>query len=511
MELFFFIFFFPAFTFAFMLFNIVLTTKSKSLNLKLPPSPLKMPLIGHLHLFLASSKQPYHVLRDLAVKYGPLMHLQLGEVSTIVVSSRQTAEEIFSKQDLNFSYRPTLTAVEIIGLQKGVAFSPYGEYWRQLKKIFIFELLTPKRVQSFRPVREEEITGLCRWIASKEGCVLNLATRVESTMYDIVTRACLGKKTAEATVFLSKVKQGIKISSAFVIADLYPSTKFPLLTRRLRRKAQRLTRERDSVVTKIIADHQANVHGDADSINAEHEDLVNVVLKFLQGDAKGGLALDTEIFKYLLVEIFAATIIVSTTIEWSISELFKHPKDLTKAQDEVRRVYGGHGYVDESLLHELKYLKLVIKEGLRLHPPLPLLLPRENKDPCVINGYDIPAKTRLLINVWALGRDTEYWGKDAESFMPERFLDDCSHIDYKSKNYEFLPFGGGRRICPGKSLGLVNIELVLAMLLYHFDWVMPNGMKFERLDMTETLGVVSRRKKPLYVIPVVKIPLPSGN
>ncbi|KAL0310954.1 UNVERIFIED_CONTAM: cytochrome [Sesamum angustifolium] len=186
--------------------------------------------------------------------------------------------------------------------------------------------------------------------------------------------------------------------------------------------------------------------------------------------------------------------------------MLKHPRILKKAQDEVRQVFDKKGCVDEVYIHELKYLKCVIKESLRMHPPIPLLLPRECHDRCAIDGYEIPAKTRVMVNAWALGRDPEYW-KEAESFKPERYLD-INSADYKGNNFEYIPFGAGRRICPGMSFGLANVELPLAMFLYHFDWLLPEGMKPERVDMTETFGVTARRKYPLYVIPVVRRPLP---
>lgn len=195
----------------------------------------------------------------------------------------------------------------------------------------------------------------------------------------------------------------------------------------------------------------------------------------------------------------------TTTIDWAMAEMLKNPKVLIKAQDEVRRVFDGGPRVNESVFDELKYLKLVIKETFRLHPPLPLLLPRENRDRCEINGYEIPAGTRVLVNAWALGRDPKYW-ENAESFKPERFLENSA--DFKGNSLEFIPFGAGRRICPGISFAIANIELALAMFLYHFDWILPDGMKPEEMDMTESPGVSARRKNNLYIIPIVRRPLP---
>lgn len=195
----------------------------------------------------------------------------------------------------------------------------------------------------------------------------------------------------------------------------------------------------------------------------------------------------------------AGTDTAATTIEWAISEMLKNPQVMRKAQDEVRNIFEEKGNVDESDLHELKYLGAVIKETLRLHAPAPLLLPRECSEQCKINNYDISKNTRVIINAWAIGRDSRYWN-EAEKFIPERFLD-CA-IDYRGKDFKYIPFGAGRRICPGVSFAVANMELPLAQLLYHFDWKLPNEQKHEELDMTETFGLTTRRRKDLFLIPI---------
>lgn len=188
----------------------------------------------------------------------------------------------------------------------------------------------------------------------------------------------------------------------------------------------------------------------------------------------------------------------ATTVLWGMSEIIKNPKVMEEAQIEVRNVFDGQGYVDETELHKLIYLKSVIKETLRLHTPAPLLVTRESRERCQINGYDIPAKTRVIVNAWAIGRDSKYWVK-AESFEPKRFLN--SLIDFNGTNFEYIPFGAGRRICPGITFALPNIELPLAQLLYHFDWKLPCGIKNEELDMIELFGITVGRKNDLCLIP----------
>ncbi|WVZ12918.1 hypothetical protein V8G54_017448 [Vigna mungo] len=183
-----------------------------------------------------------------------------------------------------------------------------------------------------------------------------------------------------------------------------------------------------------------------------------------------------------------------------MAEMIRNPRVMKRAQAEVREVFKMNGRVDETCINEMKYLKLVIKETLRLHPPAPLLLPRECGETCEINGYDIPVKSKVIVNAWAIGRDPNSWS-DPERFYPERFND--SSVDYKGNNFELIPFGAGRRICPGITFGLMNVELTLALMLYHFDWKLPNGMKAEELDMTEQFALTVRRKDGLFLIPSI--------
>ena len=188
----------------------------------------------------------------------------------------------------------------------------------------------------------------------------------------------------------------------------------------------------------------------------------------------------------------------ATAVDWAMAEMIKNPRVMRKAQEEVRQVFKRKGSVCETGISEMTYLKCVVKETLRLHPSVAMLVPRESQDKCDIGDYEIPTKTRVIVNAWAIGRDPRYWS-DPESFIPERFLD--SSIDFKGNDFEYIPFGAGRRICPGLSFGLINTEFPLATMLYHFDWKLPNGKVSEDLDMTELFGMTVRRRNDLLVIP----------
>ncbi|XP_044497381.1 cytochrome P450 71D11-like [Mangifera indica] len=484
--------------FLYMVMKILKRTKTSDTTFHLPPGPWKLPLIGNLHQLLVGSPQ-HHILRDLAKKYGPLMHLQLGEVSTVVVSSPEFAKEIMKTHDLVFASRPRTLVSEIMSHGcTGAVFTPYGDYWRQVRRICTLELFSTKRVMSFRSIREEEVANLVSWVASKAGSTINLTEKVHSLIYGIASRAAFGNKFEDQELFISIIDEVTKIAAGLTVADLYPSIEFLQSVTGIRRQIEKLHRKTDRIMERIINEHKKN----KESINMgkheeEAEDLVDALLR-VQGQGELEFPLTTDNIKAIILDIFGAGgETAATTIDWTMSELMKNPRLLEKAQAEVRQVFNSKSKVDETSIDEMKFLKLVIKEILRLHPPAPLLVPRESREKCVINGFELPMKTRIIVNAWAIGRDPEYWN-EPEIFNPERFLD--RPVDYKGTNFEFVPFGSGRRICPGMSFGLMNVEIALAMLLYHFDWKLPRGMKIEDLDMTEVFGITVRRKDDLQLI-----------
>ncbi|CAH2045408.1 unnamed protein product [Thlaspi arvense] len=187
------------------------------------------------------------------------------------------------------------------------------------------------------------------------------------------------------------------------------------------------------------------------------------------------------------------------TMTWAMAELARNPRVMRKVQSEIRnKSRNREGLITFQETEHLDYLRMVIKETWRLHPPVPLLLPREAMSEFEINGYTIQPKARIHVNVWAIGRDPGTW-KDPEEFLPERFID--SDIDPKGQSFELLPFGGGRRICPGMYMGTSMVEFGLANLLYHFDWKLPEGMVVEDIDMEEAPGLTVNKKNHLLLVP----------
>lgn len=192
----------------------------------------------------------------------------------------------------------------------------------------------------------------------------------------------------------------------------------------------------------------------------------------------------------------------ATAIDWALSELMKHPQAKKKVQKELEKAVGMERMVEESDLERLEYLHMVLKESFRLHPVGPLLIPHEAMEDCTVHGFDIPRKSHVIVNIWAIGRDPSVW-PEAEKFLPERFVG--SDIDVRGHNFQLVPFDSGPRGCPGLQLGLTVVRLVLAQLVHCFDWELPNGMQPSELDMSEEFGLVTSRAKHLVAIPTYRL------
>ncbi|CAI0552337.1 unnamed protein product [Linum tenue] len=467
-------------------------TKPKT---QLPPGPPKLPLIGNLHNLIGAL--PHQALRNLAAEYGPLIHLQLGEISAAVVSTPAMAQEIMKTHDLNFADRPRLLASEIATWgSQDIAFSPHGEYWKQMKRISLTELLGPRKTQSFRGIREAEVSAMIASVRNSAGEPVNLTEKVLSLTNTITCKTAFGYQCMDQEEFVGLMNGAVRAAAGFNITDLYPSLGFLQGLTGMKSELLRIRNGLDRIFDKIIKQHEEKrAKGE---VELEDEDLMDVLLR-LQGSGGLKCPITSTNIKAVLVDLFiAGTDTSSTTVEWAMSEMAKNPRVMKRAQAEVREAMKGKSIVTEADIQNLPYLSSVIKETFRLHPPAPLLLPRESRANCVVAGYEIPKKTKVIVNAWAIGRDPGTW-EDPESFIPERF--EGSEIDFKGMHFELIPFGAGRRICPGIAFGMANVELPVAQLLYYFNWELPEGLAVEDFDMEESFAATMGRKNPLYLVP----------
>lgn len=195
----------------------------------------------------------------------------------------------------------------------------------------------------------------------------------------------------------------------------------------------------------------------------------------------------------------AGTDTVTSTVEWAMAELLRNPNVMSKAKSELNQLIGKGNLVEESDIAKLPYLQAIVKETFRLHPAVPLLLPRKAEIELEINGYKVPKGAQVLVNVWAIGRDPNLWDNPNE-FLPERFLG--SDIDFKGRNFELTPFGSGRRICPGLPLAIRVLFLMLGLFINCFDWKLEGGIKPEDMNMDDKFGLTLEKAQPLLAIPI---------
>ncbi|CAL9047431.1 cytochrome P450 71A1-like [Musa acuminata AAA Group] len=458
---------------------------------KLPPGPAKLPLIGNLHSL--GSKVLHRSLWELSKKHGPLVHLKLGRVPVVVVSSPELAKEVLKTHDHECCTRPSHISTDKFSYGRSdIALMPYGDRWRQLRKFCTVEFFSAKKINSFKGVREQETERTVKLICfhARQSLVVNLSELLLSLSCNITCRTAFGSRIDGGGDIHDILREAQALLTAFFVSDYFPLLGWVDALRGMKARLNRIFLRFDGIYQRVIDDHidrmKQQRNGD--------EDILEALLRM----QKAGEDITEDNIKGLLTNIFiGGTDTSSATVVWAMAELIRQPEMMKRTQDEVRGCVGSKGKVEESDLHQLHYLKCVIKETMRLHPPAPLMLPRETMLTIELNGCIIPPKTMIYVNAWAIGRDPNSWERP-DIFNPERFMHGSS--DTKGQDFKFIPFGEGRRICPGKNLGMLVVELVLANLLYSFNWHLPLGLTKEDVDMEEAPGITVHRKSALCLM-----------
>ncbi|KAL0414174.1 UNVERIFIED_CONTAM: cytochrome [Sesamum radiatum] len=365
-----------------------------------------------------------------------------------------------------------------------------------MRKMVVLRLFTLKQVNSFRPAREDEVAHMVQQISRRVNAQqpVNINETALSLSSSMIFRFALGKRYDEeggsGKRFFDLLQQELTLQ--IFIGDYFPWLGWiDKLCGRVSR-LEKAFKDLDSFYEELIEEHLSPNR--PESMN---RDILDLLIQ-LKEDRSSSIQINWDHVKGVLMDIFVAgTDTTAAAITWAMTALIKKPQVLNKVQQEIRTMVGKKGSVAEEDIHKLPYLKAVVKETLRLYPPSPLSLPRSTIKSSIIDGYEIEPNTIVYVNVWAISRDPNFW-QNPDEFLPERFLN--SNLDFKGHDFEFLPFGSGRRVCPGMALGAAEVELALANLLYSFNWELPPGMVENDVDIDTLPGLVTHKKNPLCLM-----------
>ncbi|KAK1405544.1 Isoflavone 2'-hydroxylase [Heracleum sosnowskyi] len=450
----------------------------KSKNL--PPSPFPaLPMIGHFYLL----KKPLHkTLSSFSKKYGPVFYFLYGSRRVLVVSSSAAAEECLTKNDIVFANRPNLIFGKYIGNNfTSIVWVGYGDYWRNLRKLCSQEILSSHRLQKLSSIRIEEAKSMVKNVFKLSDGGLNAVEMRPvffALLFNVLTRMIAGKryygeesgKSEEAKRFQDIMMETARLAS---VADMgnFTSVLNWFWFRDLENQFVKLSKRRDEFMQNLIDEVRGS------GTKGENKTLIQVLLDL--NEAKPDYYKD-DVIKSLMQTLLQAGVSTSVdSLEWAMSLLLNNPDVLHKAQNEIDNVVGKDGLITESHLPELPYLRYIINETLRMYPVARFLIPHESSDECTIGGFHVPRGTMLLVDVKAIQNDPKIWG-DPEIFRPERFQEG------NNVGLGFMPFGSGRRKCPGEGLATRVVVLALGALIQCFNW---DRIGEEMVDMTEGHGL----------------------
>ncbi|KAI3444658.1 hypothetical protein Pfo_001323 [Paulownia fortunei] len=466
------------------IFAIILKSNSGAWNSsKLPPGPYQFPIIGNI---LVLGSKPHQSLAKLSRKYGPVMSLKLGSITTIVVSSPETAKTVLQKHDLAFSSRTVPGAAKYPNHNEhSMVWLPVDNLWRKLRKVSKEQMFSVSRLDASQGLRREKLQKLCDYVKEccETGRVVDIGEAAFTTSLNLISATLFSLEFAQynsdSSQEMREVVWGVmKCFGSPNFADYFPVLKSADPQGIL--KETKIYFEKFFAIFDGIIDERLKSRG-------EKSDMLEALIDLNQRDEA---ELSRNDIKHLLIDLYmAGSDTTSGTVEWAMTEL-----------DEIRDIVGENRQIQESDIIRLPYLQAVVKETFRLHPAVPFLVPRKAEAGAEINGYIVPKNAQIFVNVWASGRDSSIW-PNADSFMPERFLNHNDQIDFRGKDFELIPFGSGRRICPGLPFANRMVHLLVATFVGNFRWKLEERIKPEELDMDEKFGLTLQKAIPLKAFP----------
>ncbi|CAM8975905.1 unnamed protein product [Rhodiola kirilowii] len=471
------------------------------LRFKLPPGPRPLPVVGNLYDI---KPVRFRCFSDWASSYGPIISVWFGSTLNVIVSSSKLAKQVLKENDQQLADRHrSRSAAKFSRDGQDLIWADYGPHYVKVRKVCTLELFTPKRLESLRPIREDEVTAMVEAIFRDENNSKGVVLRkyLGDVSFNNITRLAFGKRfmngdgviDEQGLEFKAIVANGLKLGASLAMAEHIPWLRwmFPLEEEAFSKHGARRDR-----LTRAIMDEHTQAR---EKSGGAKQHFVDALLTLKD---KYDLSEDT-IIGLLWDMITAGMDTTAISVEWAMAEIVKNPRVQQKAQEELDQVVGLERVMEESDFPSLPYLQCIVKEALRLHPPTPLMLPHRANAKVKIDGYDIPKGSNVHVNVWAIARDPAVW-KNPLEFRPERFLEE--DVDMKGHDFRLLPFGAGRRVCPGAQLGINLVTSMLGHLLHHFSWSPPDGVKAEEINMSENPGMVTYMSSPLQAVPTPRLP-----
>ncbi|GMN32321.1 hypothetical protein TIFTF001_003620 [Ficus carica] len=473
----------------------------------LPPGPFAWPIVGNIFQI---GDNPHQSLARLAETYGPLMSLKLGSTIVIVGSSPDAAMEILKTHDRNLSARyipdvaPSNWEREVHNCSIGWV-EECDDSWKYLRNFSRTELFSGKALNSQARIRDEKVKQMLGFVGKMQGKTVRIRETTFAAVLNMLSNIMVSRDLSQLEHeslnggICELMGNLIDVASSANISDYY-RVLAPLDLQGLQKRAKELGKRICKLWEEIMKEKKANEKKRSDGDHDDDQIDSGSPQDFLDALIEKGFSNDQ--IDILLRELFSAgSETSSSTVEFTMAHLIRKPRCMEILQEELAREIGPDHVVKESDLSKLNYLQACIKEVLRLHPTGPLLLPHRADESCTVMNYTIPKDSKVLVNAWAIGRNPSYW-EDPLEFKPERFLN--SSLDFKGNDFEYIPFGSGRRICPGMTMAAKQIPLIVASLVHSFDWSLPQGMSPDDIDMSEKFGIAMRMKEPLLLVPKAK-------
>ncbi|KAK6939680.1 Cytochrome P450 [Dillenia turbinata] len=460
----------------------------------LPPTPFpSLPILGHFHLL----RKPIHrCLSKISDRYGPIVLLHFGYRKVLVISSPELAEECFTKNDVVFANRPRFLAGKIIGSNcTNIVWAPYGDHWRNLRRISALEILSAHRLRTLSAVRSDEVNFLIRRLlkASKMNQTVDMKSAFFEVMMNAVMRMISAKRfygeevedSEEARRFREIQKETLEISLSNNVGEFLPMIRW---FDGSEKKLWALKIKRDLFYQNLIdQNRKLQIDTSLSDKTKQNRNLIQVLLSMQETDP--AYYTDQFIMGLLQALFIAGTDTSTGTMEWALSLLLNHPQVLKKARTEIDNIVGSGRLIDETDLGGLPYLRSIILETLRMYPITPIITPHESSNDCTVGGYHVPRGTILFVNIWSIQNNPKFWA-DPRTFNPERFLG----VEGGRDGFKFMPFGSGRRGCPGEGFAILMIALVLGSIIQCFDWERNHE---NLIDMSEGIGFLLSKAQPL--------------